>query len=201
MARRIRLDHVFEGRLDEFEQAIFLLKIEYEKYFNGIEKLEPQSQRDRLRRHLFELQQELPNNTAQQHRFKSLKARFQSYELYWQRNLVQIERGTHPKFKFRADARDRARQFATEDAMRREQAARQQNTDRRREDRAYHALFDKYLEARRSCGQSTDLEFDKVRTALKKQVAQIKEQTGARSVKFRISVEDGKAKVKAVPVM
>lgn len=200
MARRIRIDRTYENRLDEFEQAIFLLKIEYEKYFNGIEKIEPQRQRDRLRKQVHELMQDLPNNTAQQHRYKALKARFNSYELYWQRNLVQIERGTHPKFKFRADMRDRARQASMEDAARREAAARSQSASKRKEDRAYHALFDKYMEARRTCGQTTDLEYDKVRRALKKQVAKIKEQTGARSVKFRISVEGGKAKVKAVPV-
>lgn len=200
MARRIRIDRVFEGRLDEFEQAIFLLKIEYEKYFNGFEKLEPSRQRDQLRRELHELLQDLPNNTAQQHRYRSLKARFQSYELYWQRNLVQIERGTHPKFKFRAEMKDRERARSLEEAARNQQQAARASTEQRKEDRAYHALYDKYLEARRSCGQSTDLQFDQVRAALQKQIAQIKAQTGARSVKFRISVEDGKAKVKAVPV-
>ncbi len=199
MARRIRIDRGFETRLDEFEQAIFILKILYEKYFNGFEKIEPSRDRDRVRRLLFDMQQDLPNNTAQQHRFLSLKARFNSYELYWQRNLVMIERGTHPKFKFRADVKERER-LRNEEAAQARAEARAASDRKRKEDRAYHQLFDKFVEARRRCGQSTDLEYDKVRSALKKQVASIKEQTGARSVKFRISVEDGKAKVKAVPV-
>ncbi len=200
MARRIRIDRSFEGRLDEFEQAIFLLKISYEKYFNGFEKIEPAGDRLKLRRLVHELQQDLPNNTAQQHRFRSLKARFNSYELYWQRNLVQIERGTHPKFKFRADMRDRQRQQAEEAARQEQQAAQRSAARKRKEDRAFHTLYDKLIEARTRCGQSTDLEYTKVKSALKKQVAAIKQQTGARSVKFRISVENGKAKVKAVPV-
>ncbi len=203
MAKRIRVDRGYEGRLDEFEQTIFLLKINYDKYFNGFEKIEPSAERDRARRELMELEQDCPNNTAQRHKLISLKSRYSSYELYWQRNLVQIERGTHPKFKFRAAVKDRERE-ALEAASRRNQAeqqAEQHAQDRaRKEDRAYQAVFDKYLEARKQCGQGTDLSFDAVRQALKGQVESIKAKTGCRSVKFRIAVEAGKAKVKAVPV-
>jgi len=199
MAKRIHLDRGYETRLDEFEQMIFLLKIEYEKYFNGIEKIEPQRERDRLRRMLTEIEQDVPNNTAQQHRMIMLKARFSAYQLYWTRNLVMIERGTHPKFKFRANLKERER-LAAEEASRREQAVRQAADRARREDRAYHALFEHYVEARRQCGQSTELQYEAVRSTLKSQVSAIKEKTGCRTVKFRIAVEEGKAKVKAVPV-
>lgn len=199
MARRIRIDRGFESRLDEFEQAIFQLKIEYDKYFNGFERIEPQADRDRARRTLLELELDCPNNTAQAHKLRSLKARFSAYELYWQRNLVQIERGTHPKFKFRAGLKERER-LAHEDAARKEAAAREQQDRARREDKAWKTIFDSYLEARRSCGQSTEVPFEAVRDTLKKQVAAIKEKTGCKSVKFRVAVEDGKAKVKAIPV-
>lgn len=199
MAKRIRIDRGFETRLDELEQAIFLLKINYDKYFNGFEKIEPQRDREQLRRLIREMQQECPNNTAQQHRMRALKARFTSYELYWQRNLVMIERGTHPKFKFRANLKERER-AAMEEAYKREELARRKDDRRRKEDRAYQALYDSYVEARRSCGQSTDLKYDSVKSALRKQVSAIKEKTGCRTVKFRVAVEDGKAKVKAVPV-
>lgn len=199
MARKIRLDHGFESRLDEFEQGIFLLKIEYEKYFNGIEKLEPQRPRDAMRRLLRDLLLDCPNNTAQQHRMQALKARFTSYELYWTRNLVQIERGTHPKFKFRAKMHEDERRRLDQEAEARAEA-RQRADKKRKEDRAWQALYDKYVETRRACGQSTDVDFGRVRDTLKKQVHAIKKQTGARSVKFRVQVEDGKAKVKAIPV-
>ncbi|MCK6504785.1 hypothetical protein L6R53_15495 [Myxococcota bacterium] len=199
MARRIRIDRGFESRLEEFEQAIFQLKIEYDRYFNGFERIEPQADRDRARRTLLELELDCPNNTAQAHKLRSLKARFSAYELYWQRNLVQIERGTHPKFKFRAGLKERER-LAHEDAARKEAAAREQQDRARREDKAWKTIFDSYLEARRSCGQSTEVPFEAVRDTLKKQVAAIKEKTGCKSVKFRVAVEDGKAKVKAIPV-
>ena len=68
-----------------------------------------------------------------------------------------------------------------------------------REERAYKLVYDKYLEARKQCGQSVDLSFDAVRDALKKQVRTIKSTYNCESVKFRVVVEDGKAKLKAVP--
>lgn len=204
MARRVRIDRGYEGRLDEFEQVIFQLKIEYDKYFNGFERIEPQADRDRARRTLHELEVDCPTNTAQAHKMRALKARFSAYELYWQRNLVQIERGTHPKFKFRAGVKERER-AAADEAARKESAAQQQQQQQqqeraRREDKAWKTIYDSYLDARRTCGQSTEVQFEVIRDTLKKQVAAIKEKTGCRSVKFRVAVEDGKAKVKAIPV-
>lgn len=197
MARKVRVDRGYEGRLDEFEQAIFLLKINYDKYFNGLEKIEPAADRERARRQLMELEQDCPNNTGQRHRLLALKARFSSHELFWQRNLVQIERGTHPKFKFRASLKERA---APAPVPARDAAAEAAEERAKREDRAYQAVFDKYIEARRQCGQGTELSFDAVKQALRAQVESIKAKTGCKSVKFRIAVEEGKAKVKAVPV-
>lgn len=197
MAKKVRVDRGYEGRLDEFEQAIFLLKINYDKYFNGLEKIEPAADRERARRQLMELEQDCPNNTGQRHRLQSLKARLTSHELYWQRNLVQIERGTHPKFKFRAALKERA---APAPVPVRDAAAEAAEERAKREDRAYQAIFDKYIEARRQCGQGTDIAFEAVKQALRAQVESIKARTGCKSVRFRIAVEDGKAKVKAVPV-
>jgi hypothetical protein len=102
--------------------------------------------------------------------------------------------------KFRADTRAKARE-AEPESLSSEQIEvlreRQENLDR--EDRAYKLVYDKYIEARQKCGQSTDMSFDAVREALKKQVRTIKSTYQCEGVKFRIVVEEGKAKVKAVP--
>ena len=50
MARRDKLDIALNNRLDEFEKRVFLLKMEYEKHFSGIEQVEPLRERDELRR-------------------------------------------------------------------------------------------------------------------------------------------------------
>lgn len=194
MARRERIDRQFAMRLDEFEQRCFVLKIEYEKYFSGLSQVEPMRERDDLRRFVRELKREHTTNTQQKHRVNTLRARFSSLEMYWQRNLVMVERGTHPKMKFRADVKERERTAAPTAAPRPRVL-----TAAEKEDRAYKAVFDKYLEARSKCGQNSDLAFESVRDVLRKQVRTIKSRYHCNSVKFRVTVEDGKAKVKAVP--
>ncbi len=198
MARREKVDRQLQNRLDEFEKRIFVLKLEYEKYFSGIEQVEPLRERDDLRRLLRELQQIPITNTAQKHKLRSLKARWSSMELYWQRNLLMIERGTHPKMKFRARLSEERRGIADEQPAAARVARPKPLTAEEREDKAYHAVFDKYLETRAKCGQSTDMKFESVRDVLQKQVRTIKSRYRCKAVKFKITVEDGKAKVKAV---
>ena len=201
MARIEKADRNLASRLDELEQRIFLLKIEYEKYFSGLEKIEPLRDREEIRRIVRDLTQEAIRNSLQRFRFQSLKSRQQSFELYWTRNLVMIERGTHPKMKFRADARQKQRIAAPEPGLSAEQqqVLQQRQEAMEREERAFKLVYEKYIEARDKCGQSTDLSFDAVREALRKQVRTIKSTYQCTSVKFRVVVEEGKAKVKAVP--
>ena len=197
MARRDKVDIALNNRLDEFEQRLFILKVEYDKYFSGIERIEPLRERDDLRRLLRELTTTPVQSTRQKHRLRTLRARFTSMELFWQRNLVMIERGTHPKMKFRADLHERQRKATPEG-----EAAPQPRrlTQEEREAQAYQAVYNKYLEARKACGQSTDMSFESIRDVLQKQVRTIKSRYQCTSVKFRVTVEDGKAKVKAVPL-
>lgn len=195
MAKRDRLDIALNNKFDEFEKRLFLLKMEYEKYFSGISNIEPLRERDDLKRMMREFQQQNITSTRQKHRVRSLRARLSQMELYWQRNLVMVERGTHPKMKFRADLKDQARKTsAAAPARPRRRTVEEQESD------AFRAVYDKYMEVRKRCGQSNDMAFDSVESVLKKQVRTIKSRYKCKAVKFRVTVEDGKAKVKAVPL-
>ena len=198
MAKRTRIDMTFKMRLDEFERRLFLLKLNYEKYFSGIDRIEPVKDRDDVKRMLRDLTQEPVTNARQRFRFQNLRARYNSQDLYLTRNLVQIERGTHPKMKFRAALSERRRREAETRQLERT-ARRTAAETRQRENMAYQKIFDSYMEARRTCGQSTDMQFESVKKALKKQVSAIKSRYRVDSVKFRVTVEDGKARLKAVP--
>ncbi len=207
MARIERVDQGLRGRLDELEQKLFLLKMTYEKYFSGLERVEPYRDREEIRRMVRDLAEEGIRNPTQSFKFQGLKARFQSFELYWTRNLKMMEAGTHPKMRFRADSKAAAKAAAAaagtpvEERLspEQEQVLRERQERMEKEERAYKLVYDKYMEARAKCGQSTDIGFDAVREALTRQVRQIKSTYNVESVKFRIVVEEGKAKVKAVP--
>jgi len=192
-----RIDRGLASRLDELEQRMFLLKLEYEKYFSAIEPVEPTRERDGVRRMLRDLQQERIVNSAQMYRLRMLRARFTSLEQYLTRNLLMVERGTHPRMRFRADLHDRERLGApTPPPAERPPPPPPVN----KEDQTYRAIFDRYVEARRNCGQETEMSFESVREVLQKQVRTIKSRYHCTAVKFRVTVEDGKAKVKAVPM-
>ena len=195
MAKVEKLDRTYEVRLDEFEKRLFVLKIDYDKYINGIDRVEPSKEREDLRRLLKEIEQ-IPVKAARQlHRMRSLKARFSSMELFWTRNLLQIERGTHPKQQFRAKLHEAARGAAPPA----EAVRARRPTAQEREEGRFREVFDEYVAKRRACGQPTDLSYDAIRDVLSKQVRTIKSRYDCSDVQFRVTVEDGKAKVKAVP--
>lgn len=201
MARIDKADRNLANTLDDLEQKIFLVKIAYEKYFSGLEKQEPLRDRQEIQRLLRDFLDTPIRSAAQRFRYQTLKSRFQAMELYWTRNLIQMERGTHPKLKFRADLHDKARQAPAETrlAAEQQQVLAERQAQLEREEKAYRLVYDKYVEARRQCGQSTDIGFEAVRDALKNQVRQIKSTYQVDAVKFRVVIESGKAKVKAVP--
>jgi hypothetical protein len=208
MAHKEKKDSLLGSQLDELEQRMSYLKIQYEKYFSGIERIEPLRERDDLKRMIRDMHENPLRNPAQRFKFQQLKARLQSLEMYWIRNLVMIERGTHPKMQFRANLKgapkgpEELAASAIEPMLSEEQeeVLRRRQEIQDKEDRALKLGYEKYMEARARCGQSTDIAFDTVRGILKQQVRQIKSQFGVESVRFRIAVEEGKAKVKAVPV-
>lgn len=192
-------DNGFTARLDDLEKQIFNLKIAYEKYFNGIEKMEPVKDLEDLQRFVRDLQLQTINNTQQRYRFSQLRARLQTLELYWKRNVLLIEKGQHPKQKFRADLRSGDKR--DQDALQRQKELRQQTeSPAQQEDKAFRAVYDELIRARTQTGQNTNISFDAIRETLQKQSSTIKSQFQCDSVQFRVTIQDGKATMKAVPV-
>ncbi len=90
-----------EELLGELEHKIERLKILYEQYFMGIEKIEPQTARKEITRKLLDLSQMNLRNTAWRYRFHAMNQKFGVYTTYWNRTLREIENGTY----FRSVAR------------------------------------------------------------------------------------------------
>jgi hypothetical protein len=99
---RADLDNIdVEEVLDDLEHKVERLKILYEQYFMGIEKLEPQTARKEIARKIMELTQLQIRNTALRYRFHALNQKFGAYMTYWNRTIREIENGTY----FRSVAR------------------------------------------------------------------------------------------------
>jgi hypothetical protein len=84
-----------EELLDELTSKIERLRVLYEQYFLGIEKIEPQTPRREVQRKMLDLQQLQLRNTALRYRFNMLNQKFGVYTTYWNRTLRAIENGTY----------------------------------------------------------------------------------------------------------
>lgn len=201
MAKREKIDRVLANQMEEIERRMYLLKINYEKYFSGVEPVEPLREKDDLKRHMLEISRRRIVTTRERHKWNSLKARMTSLEQYWKRNLLMIERGTHPKMQFRANRR--ANQSGTpvntgvESRLEAQRHARERAIQ---EEVELRKVYDRFVDARKKCGQDADLSYRAVRQVLRGQARTIRSRYRCEDVKFKVSVEKGQAKVKAVPV-
>jgi hypothetical protein len=197
MAKREKKDLGLNSKLDEIERSIFQIKVGYDKYFNGIERFEPLKELEDLKRLVRSIMTNPIKNTQQQYRFTQLKARLSSQEMYWKRNVSQMERGVHPKQVFRANLKE----SQSNEAQRLQSERKEhQKIERQMEERRYRTVYDQLVNARRQTGQSTDISFDSVRSTLQKQSRMIKSKFKCDDVQFRVEIQDGKPKMKAVPV-
>ena len=81
--------------LKELENKVERLKVLYEQYFMGIEKMEPQVARKEVTRTMLTLQQQYIRNTALRFKFNTMLQKWQLYITYWNRTLREIENGTY----------------------------------------------------------------------------------------------------------
>ena len=98
---RAEVDFDVEEVLSDLEHKVERLKILYEQYFMGIEKIEPQTARKEISRKIMEITQLQIRNTALRYRFHALNQKFGAYTTYWNRTMREIENGTY----FRSVAR------------------------------------------------------------------------------------------------
>lgn len=92
-------------RLDVLGKQIDRLKVMYEQYFMGIQKIPPSQLHRDCERQIRELTQLQIRNTAQRYRFANLSSKFGSYNTYWKRTMREIESGRYVRDVRRASRR------------------------------------------------------------------------------------------------
>lgn len=206
--------------LDALDKRLSDLKITYDKYFLGMERFEPIQAREDVGRMIIELSGRFIRNTGAKFRRDSLKSKFLSYSRYWDRILKQIEEGTYKGHKVKAELHERER-LEKEAAKAAREAARNgtatENTATlespngaarpaapmaaaapRRD--PVQTILDQFVAAKRKAGESADgLTRDKMAAVIQQQSAALKAKYNCKSVEFRVVVENGKAKLKAIP--
>jgi hypothetical protein len=91
-----------QRELEELETRLERLRIKYDQYFTGIEKMLPLVQRKDVDRRFALLNRVQMRNTGLRFRLQTLVQRFTMYQTYWQRIIRQIEEGTFRRDVVRA---------------------------------------------------------------------------------------------------
>jgi hypothetical protein len=182
-----------EEDLHELDRKLKQLKLDYEQYFLGTRPREPVILRGEVQKmiHIF-TNNPIPN-TGLRFRFNSLCSRFQAFKLQWDETLRKIEAGTYQRHRFKADLHEKQRIHT----VRRDPNAEANGGGA--PGRGTPDLFNDYRSARESCGQNVGgLTQKKLDRVIAKQTTQLRQRFGGdASFRFRVVVEDGKAKLKA----
>ena len=173
-----------EEELEILGRKLNQLKLAYDQYFLGSRPREPAMVRDEVAKLMLTYSNHGIQNTAMRFKFSSICSRYQAYKRQWSETLRKIEAGTYERHQFKAKLHGGARPIPEE-----KPAPAGPNRSE---------VYDAYLEARRACGQSVDeLSPAKLDAILDKQESALRGRFGDVDVRFRVVVEDGKAKLKS----
>ena len=167
--------------LDQVEAEIANVKRQYDLFFQGIRCSEPSDKRKEVEETIRRTGQRKIVNTNDQFRFNNLQTRFYSFSNLWARMVRDFEEGR--LIRDPSGALVRGRSPASDPV----------------EPAHLDQVIGELMEARRSCGlPAGEEDLSATREALLASAREIAGKSGANKVEFRISVEEGKPKVKAL---
>lgn len=166
--------------LDRIESDLDDLKRQYDLFFQGVRRTEPQEERRILEWMVKRLGQRKLPNTKDQFRFGALQGRFFSYCNLWTRMVRDMEEGRL--------ARDTGGNLVRTKGPAGEPVP-PDHLDQ---------VLEQLQNARRECGILTEeKDLPALRQMLKGRAAELADRSGARQVEFRVTIEGGKPKLKA----
>ncbi len=173
-------------RLEELRKA-------YDRYFLGIDKLEPQGDRRRFQLELDAILGAPSPNTQVRFQVSQVKGKFVTLQQYWNRVLREIEDGTYQRDRFRVDLKARDR----------EQPARAESAPAPPSERPLDAdvierVFRAYLTAKQKCNEPTEgITRERLGEMLSKHAAKLGASTSGERPDFKVVIKDGKARIVA----
>jgi hypothetical protein len=178
-----------EEELKELEEGLTRLRVFYDQYFAGVRKREPQDLRAKVQRTITRFVNQAPRNSGQKFRFNQLNAKFQAFRQLWGRTLREIEAGTYRPHRFRAAIREP--EPTPPPVQEKETETSKTNSDIDRLARALTA-------ARQKTGEDEDVSSKQLAKLVRKQTRALRKKYGKEGkIRFRVTIEDNRAKLKA----
>ena len=184
-----------DEELEELDQGLKRLRVEYDQFFLGILKRPPNVLQGRMQKIIVKFSNQILRKTQQKFRFNQLNSKYQIYRQQWGRTIRQIESGTYRGHRFKANLHDRERGVMQKAEAKQPEADTPAPTGKAA---PMDQLYDALLKARRRAGESgPDPDRAKVSELVKKQTAALRAKHPGAKVRFRVAVDGKRAKLVA----
>ncbi len=211
--------------LDQLEEAIEMLKVRFERYFNGVDRVPPTRDHDDVKRQVHVLLTMRGGPTAVRFRLQNLKARLVTYEHYWTRILLQIEKGTFKRLLAVSERREQQAErqrleAAPEPSADGEEDARparasqsgqyrmptrppnpapspRANSPESVDSSEVRELFKQFVAAKKAAGETiAGLTYGKMVDKLSRELPELRAKHGG-EIRFEVATVDGKVRLRA----
>lgn len=205
--------------LDEIEVGIEAVRLAYEKYFGGIERVPPAKQRATLEKAMRNVETRGITNTVIRFRLNGLRARLITYKHYWTRMENQLERGMSRRDLLRrrrnqSTARPPEPEVAPAEAAESVGAKGPPPPPGKRTGRTrpldpaqsgidpshLRSVFKQLVLAKRAAGESTQgLTYQALVRKLTAEAPKLKRKHGCEKLQFSVSTRGGKVRLRSEP--
>jgi hypothetical protein len=193
MAAETEKNSPSEGRqeiaemLSRLDEQIQTLRVEFEQYFTGVLKFQPEKLKAEVERGFRKLLKAPLKNSELNFRARSLKYKFNSLDTYWRRVLREKEEGRYHKDVFKATFRKNQNKLLEKSKSKEGIALNQMQS-----------IYEVYV---RSLAQSgfTDskVSFETFKGALSQRASAIRNSNPGKKIKFSVVLKDGMPTVEA----
>jgi hypothetical protein len=188
--------------LERIEAGIRKLKVQYELYFAGGEKVPPTKMHEEIDKLVKKCANMSLQRSADRFYFNNVQSRYNSYSELWSKQLRNREEGRLPSGRpMRAVPGEKpagARSAAPRGAAAPDDAVRVSLDSL--EDGSLRRLHASFGAARSQSGQGDAPAYERFREQIRSQLEALRQKGVSGQVEFRVSAQDGKVSLKARPV-
>ena len=174
-----------EVELATFRNRLESLRVKYDRYFMGLERIPPEKIRSDLERDLRNSNLERSHKTAIKFQFNNVRQRMGTYKRYWDRIMRMIEEG---RFKREKSA------LQSMGAPPPDPGAGGRGGDGSDRERA---VYESWKKAQKDLGRNSDVDFNRFQAKLAKQKQAQMDKFGWSDVNYSVRVKNGKVNLVA----
>jgi hypothetical protein len=178
-------DTVYDDDLENLEEGLRRLKVEYHIFFNGNRKKPPDDVRMRVEKLIKKLSDCSDLSVTQRFRFNTLITRFYVYRDLWRRTLVGREMGSGAKADAAAGKLSSLPPTKTP-----VEPIRVSLSDPKREEEKIRQLYDALLSIRRADGQKPSVSYNQFVKYITVRTQAIQKKYGCSRVTFTVALEE-----------